>query len=117
MADEFKTHKLNTRGFARCEAIGAFFGELLDNVTAQMGGPGGRDRALLVTKLQEACHVAKRGAASLPECQADYAPHHFITDQDETYCNRKVGSGPFTGICGVQSGTTQAHEPCKAGLE
>lgn len=64
---EFQVHMLNDLGKARAKDIAVAFSDLLDRLEAQ--GITGRDMALVKTKLEEACFVAKRGMASLPENQ------------------------------------------------
>jgi hypothetical protein len=68
MADEFKTHLLNEAGLERVRTIGEGFQLLLQALDA-LGVPPGRDRAIVVTKLQEACFFAKRAIADQPESQ------------------------------------------------
>jgi hypothetical protein len=64
---EFQVHMLTPLGQARAKDIAVAFSDLLDRLEAQ--GITGRDMALVKTKLEEACFVAKRGMASLPENQ------------------------------------------------
>lgn len=64
---EFQVHMLSELGKARAKDIACAFSDLLDRLEAQ--GITGRDMALVKTKLEEACFVAKRGMASLPENQ------------------------------------------------
>lgn len=58
---EFKYHQLNDAGAAACDKIREGFTSLLDLVEATI--PASRERSLAVTKLQEACNWAVRGAA------------------------------------------------------
>lgn len=67
MRPEFKVHMLNESGKKKASAIAEGFSILLDGLEAQ--GLTGRDLALVKTKLEEACFVAKRGMASLIENQ------------------------------------------------
>ncbi len=67
MRPEFKVHMLNESGKKKAAAIAEGFSILLDGLEAQ--GLTGRDLALVKTKLEEACFVAKRGMASLIENQ------------------------------------------------
>lgn len=67
MRPEFEVHKLNEYGLRSAEAIAQAFSDCLERVEALV--PAGRERALVATKLQEACFFAKRGIASLPANQ------------------------------------------------
>lgn len=62
---EFATHQLNVQGLARAAAVGEAFSELLDKLDT-IGVPACRERALVVTKLQEAKHWAVRALALYP---------------------------------------------------
>lgn len=64
---EFEVHMLNDSGKAKAQRIAAAFSHLLLEV--ELTGCTGRDLALVKTKLEEACFVAKRGMASLIENQ------------------------------------------------
>lgn len=64
---EFQTHVLNASGNGKAVRIVQGFSKLLDDLEAL--GVTGRYLALVKTKLEEACFVAKRGMASLPENQ------------------------------------------------
>ena len=64
---EFQVHMLNENGKAKAVGIAAAFSDLLSDL--ENYGVTGRDLALVKTKLEEACFVAKRGMASLPEYQ------------------------------------------------
>lgn len=61
---EFKYHQLNDVGVDACDKIREGFTSLLDLVEATV--PPGRERSLVVTKLQEACNWAVRAAAMQP---------------------------------------------------
>lgn len=65
---EFKYHQLNDAGVEACNKIREGFTSLLGLVEATI--PAGRERSLVVTKLQEACSWAVRGAATQPQNQA-----------------------------------------------
>lgn len=67
MKNEFQVHMLNDDGIAKATELGEAFSTLLEKVEALV--PAGRERALVVTKLQEASFFAKRGIAVLPENQ------------------------------------------------
>lgn len=64
---EFEYHELNQAGIAACGALRGAFTELLTAVEATI--PPGRERSLVVTKLQEACSWAVRAAAIQPQNQ------------------------------------------------
>jgi len=65
---EFQYHQLNEQGVAACNSIRGQFTNLLDLIEAMV--PPGRERALVVTKLQEACNWAVRAAAVQPANQS-----------------------------------------------
>ena len=65
MSDEFKVHLLNERGLKKAGDVAHAFDRLL----AELDLPPGRERALVVTKLQEACFWAKRAIATQAENQ------------------------------------------------
>lgn len=67
MKNEFQAHMLNADGIAKATALAEAFSLLLEAVEQFV--PPGRERALVVTKLQEASFFAKRGIAVLPENQ------------------------------------------------
>jgi len=64
---EFTYHSLNTTGAEECNKIRAAFSALLSEVEQTI--PAGRERSLVVTKLQEACRWAVTAAAQKPENQ------------------------------------------------
>lgn len=64
---EFQVHMLNESGKQKALEIAKTFSAVLD--VMEMKGVTGRDLTLVKTKLEEACFVAKRGMASLPENQ------------------------------------------------
>lgn len=65
---EFAVHRLNEIGLVRAALIADDFSTLLTNLEAR--GLAGRDLALVKTKLEWACFVAKRSMASVAENQA-----------------------------------------------
>lgn len=69
MADEFKVHRLNEQGLQRATEIARAFDACLAALDKVL--PQGRERALVVTKLQEANFWAKRGIAIDPANQQD----------------------------------------------
>ncbi len=66
---EFQVHLLNETGLAKANTLAAIFSLTLNEIEAIV--PAGRDRSLVVTKLQEAAFFAKRGIATLAENQMD----------------------------------------------
>jgi hypothetical protein len=64
---EFQVHILNADGLSKASALQDIFTEALNKIEAIV--PPTRERALVVTKLQEACFFAKRAVAILPENQ------------------------------------------------
>lgn len=64
MADEFKVHRLNGDGMEIAGAIGDVFRDVLAKLDTII--PQGRERSLVVTKLQEANFWAKRAIAIVP---------------------------------------------------
>lgn len=71
MAGEFKVHRLNDAGLAQAEKIACAFDRLLADLDFI---PQGRERALVVTKLQEANFFAKRAVALDPQNQEAASP-------------------------------------------
>jgi hypothetical protein len=67
MRTEFQVHLLNSSGIAKAIQLGELFSEFLDHLEKIV--PPGRERSLVVTKIQEASFFAKRGIALLPENQ------------------------------------------------
>ena len=65
---EFEIYNLNDNWRLKAGEITNGFSQLLDLIDSIV--PAGRERALVVTKLQEACFWAKRSLAQLPENQA-----------------------------------------------
>lgn len=67
MRQEFQVHRLNEVGLQKAEMLGEAFSILLETVDALV--PQGRERSLVVTKLQEASYWAKRAIAVQPDNQ------------------------------------------------
>ena len=67
MRDEFKVHLLNEQGLKLASDLGDVFSKALTEIEALL--PAGRERALVITKLQEASFFAKRGIALDPKNQ------------------------------------------------
>jgi hypothetical protein len=67
MRAEFQVHLLNDQGLAKATELGEIFSEALSKIESLV--PAGRERALVVTKLQEASFFAKRGIAVDPSNQ------------------------------------------------
>lgn len=67
MRNEFQVHLLNDEGIAKATELGEAFSDCLTRVEAVL--PASRERALVVTKLQEASFFAKLGIAVLPTHQ------------------------------------------------
>ena len=65
MRQEFQTHLLNERGLVAVSDVGQVFSDMLDKIETLI--PPGRERAIVITKLQEACFFAKRAVAVLPD--------------------------------------------------
>ncbi len=61
---EFQTHDLSAAGIEACTTLRAAFTNLLTTIEETV--PAGRERSLVVTKLQEACNWAVRAAATAP---------------------------------------------------
>ncbi len=64
---EFSVHLLNDAGLTKASALATIFAEALSRIEEVV--PVGRERALVITKLQEACFFAKRGMALDPANQ------------------------------------------------
>lgn len=58
---EFAVHRLNEDGLDAAETLAIGFSDLLGLVESMV--PPGRERAIVATKMQEACFYAKRGMA------------------------------------------------------
>lgn len=69
MRDEFQVHMLNDEGIRTAKILGEAFSDLLDKIDQHI--PPGRERSLVVTKLQEASFFAKRAVAVDPKNQKD----------------------------------------------
>ncbi len=61
MRSEFQVHRLNDSGFTKAEELGVIFSDALEEIEKIV--PAGSERALVITKLQEACFFAKRAMA------------------------------------------------------
>lgn len=66
---EFQFHHLNEQGVQRCNAARAHFSTLLSEIESLL--PAGRERALVLTKLQEACRWAVSGIAAHKDNQME----------------------------------------------
>ena len=70
---EFQVHMLNAAGVRRAVEIEDVFDQALDKLAVictdgrPMSGPGGREFAIVKTKLEEACFFAKKSIAN-QEC-------------------------------------------------
>jgi len=64
---EFAVHSLNDQGLAKAGDLADIFSDALDKIEAFV--PAGRERSLVVTKLQEAAFFAKRAIALDPANQ------------------------------------------------
>lgn len=60
----FQVHRLNPGGLVKAEFIANAFDDLLKSL--QMHIPGGREFAIVKTKLEEACFFAKKAIANDP---------------------------------------------------
>jgi len=64
---EFSVHILNEQGLSKAGDLADIFSDALDKIEALV--PAGRERALVITKLQEACFFGKRAIALDPANQ------------------------------------------------
>jgi hypothetical protein len=64
VADEFRVHLLNPAGLNAATRVGGLFEKLLEELSLDV--PPGRERSLVITKLQEASYWAKRAIAVQP---------------------------------------------------
>lgn len=64
MRDEFQVHQLNAVGMAKAQTLGEIFSRALEDIEAIV--PAGRERSLVITKLQETSFFAKRAIAAHP---------------------------------------------------
>jgi hypothetical protein len=69
MSNEFKVHRLNEDGLAKADQLAQLFTTLLAQLDRMI--PTGRERAIVVTKLQEAAHFAKMALALQKGYQVD----------------------------------------------
>ncbi len=65
MHKEFEVHMLNESGIDRAKNIAMKFNELVDDLQG-LGISGGREAAIMRTKLEEACFFAKKAIANDP---------------------------------------------------
>lgn len=63
---EFRVHRLNAEGLAKCDELARAFSALLDTIDSMSPGPS-REKSLSVTALETAAFNAKRAVASQPE--------------------------------------------------
>lgn len=63
MHDAFKVHMLNTNGKRKAHALAESF----DKLVTEIDLPEGRYKAIVLTKLEEACFFAKKAIASQPD--------------------------------------------------
>lgn len=70
ISPEFDVHLLNDQGLLKAREIAVAFSRLVTELD-RIGVPGGRNRALVITKLQEASFFSKRAIA---EDQANQLP-------------------------------------------
>lgn len=61
MRQEFQVHLLNASGVTKAIELAEIFTRALDEIEKLV--PVGRERSIVVTKLQEASYFAKRGIA------------------------------------------------------
>lgn len=66
IAQEFASHLLNHTGLERAGKIAQAFNDLV----IALDLPEGRQRSIVMTKLEEACFFAKKAIAVRPENQA-----------------------------------------------
>lgn len=78
MRKEFEVHRLNQDGMAKAQRLAHAFEALLAEVEKETGlapdtrGEGGREMALVRTKLEEACFYAKKALANQMRHQEGY---------------------------------------------
>lgn len=70
---EFAVHLLNDQGKQKATQLGEAFTTLLEKVE-ELSGPGGREMAIVRTKLEEASFFAKKAMAVRPENQLEDNP-------------------------------------------
>ncbi len=70
MANEFTVHRLNPPGLDKADRLAKVFENLVNDLDA-IGIGTGHERAVVITKLQEASFFAKRGMALDPTNQVD----------------------------------------------
>lgn len=88
MRKEFEVHMLNETGKGKARSIATAFSELLEKVEATcMGASGGRELAIVRTKLEEACFFAKKAMAGNVENQ--------VVDVAKTVATMLIGMALF----------------------
>lgn len=65
---EFQVHILNPVGITKAIDLADYFNRFLDQVE-ELAGAGGREMAIVRTKLEEACFFAKKALANRAENQ------------------------------------------------
>lgn len=66
MRQEFQVHRLNESGMEKAVELAEIFSRALDQIETILVSSPGRERALVITKLQEASFFAKRALALDP---------------------------------------------------
>lgn len=68
----FRVHRLNPDGLKKAGAIQVAFDRLVDDLSDFC--PDGREKSILMTKLEEACFFAKKAMASASSNQQAHDP-------------------------------------------
>lgn len=71
---EFEVHVLNDTGISKARRIAEVFSAALRALDEEGLITNGRERSLVVTKLQEACFFAKKSMAQNPDNQREVKP-------------------------------------------
>lgn len=71
MSDHFRVHKLNETGLSKARDMAQAFEDLVRTLDSLGVGYNPRYRALVLTKLEEACFFAKKAMASDPGFQSN----------------------------------------------
>lgn len=75
---EFAAHALRNEAIEQCQTVRKAFSQILNEVEEHL--PPGRHRSMVATKLEEACILAIRGIAQIPENQLTLPSAHETSE-------------------------------------
>ncbi len=113
MHKAFSVHMLNQLGKSKAGEIAVAFHELLEHLESIC--PSGRELAIVVTKLEEACFFAKKAMASEAingiEADATRPPDYPTTPELTADGAHELVAPP------AEDGSNPPHDPAVAGLK